>query len=147
MWKSRRALGFRSNGPLVRNFFEGETLGARPEDADGQDDHQHARRDECENTFGAEVLKKKRNHEAREYCREAAPGINKSDRASPDASGKKFGLIGMQRIRQQIIGERDEHSAYDQQHRRRLSGEEQAEASRADRGGYNLPFAFILVGN
>src|SRR5260370_23557079 len=94
----------------VRNFLEGETPGARSEDADGQHDHQHARRDECENTFGAEVLKKKRDHEAREYCREAAPGINKSDRASADASGKKFGLIGMQRKKQQIIGERNEHS-------------------------------------
>src|SRR5260370_5791639 len=95
---------------LVRNLFQCQSFGARPEDADGQHDHQHARRDECENTFGAEVLKEKRNHEAREYCREAAPGINKSDRASADASGKKFGLIGMQRKKQQIIGERNEHS-------------------------------------
>src|SRR5258705_9476838 len=100
MWKSRRALGFRSNGPLVRNFFEGKPPGARPEDADGQDNHQHACRDERKNAFCAEVLKKKRDHEACEYCREAAPGIDKPDRASADARGKKFGLIGMPRIKQ-----------------------------------------------
>lgn len=140
---SRDRFGHRT---LVGNLFKSKVVGPWAENADGQDDHQHAGGNERKNALRAEIFQKESDHEAGEHCGQAAPGINKPDGARADARGKKFGLIGMKGIGQKIVRERDHHSQADQPGSGRLAREEQPKSSRADSRCNDLPFALEAVG-
>src|ERR1700686_5518140 len=146
--RGHRHFNFLSPGrKLVRNLLQCQPSGAWPENSNRKHDHQHAGRDECKNSPCAEVLEKESDHEACENCREAAPGIYEPNRASPNPAREKLGLIGMERVGQEIIGQRYEHSKNDQRYGSRLPRKEEPERRRADRRADDLPLALEPVGN
>ncbi len=95
---------------LVGDFFKRKVVGSWAEYSYGQDDHQHTGGDKRKNALRTEIFQKERDHEAGEHRGQPAPGINKADGACANARWKKFGLVGMKRIGQEIVGECDHHS-------------------------------------
>ena len=92
----------------LRDLFEREIIGARPEDADRDHDDHHGEGDEGEHPARAEILQEEGDHEAREHGRDAAERIDEADRSGSDAGGEQLCLIGVIGIGQQVVGRRDQ---------------------------------------
>ena len=92
----------------LRDLFEREIIGARPEDADRDHDDHHGEGDEGKHPARAEILQEEGDHEAREHGRDAAERIDEADRSGSDAGGEQLCLIGVIGIGQQVVGRRDQ---------------------------------------
>src|ERR1700724_3511208 len=90
--------------PSVRDVLEGESAGARSEQADGEHYDQHGCSDEGKDAGHAEIVQEKTDEETGKNRAQTAPGADEAYGLGADAGGEQFGLVGVEGHRHPVVG-------------------------------------------